>query len=756
MSPTGTRRDQPGYQRKKRELSEEQKEELRRFVEKINHLQPSEYQEAIFAAAKTGRGKYVVNAGPGSGKTTTAIKLSTFFMSRRAIYFSFNKKIQVDTSRKLDALGSRMTASTLHSFGKAAIEEFLGTKSQVDDHKYERLIEAFLAKRFPTFLSGLRNVKDKEIAEMQFDAKDWSKDLVHYVQVTLSAATAADMLALIDQFSLGEINPDSKVWPLVVQCVPTVLEEGKAAFRDTGLISFDDMVCYPASMSEISVPKYDHIIIDEAQDLNKAQLRLVMRACQERTQVFAIGDEKQSIYAFTGADHDSIPNIIQAFQAELLPLRVCYRCGTAIIDLANQLNGAIIPAPGAHTGLVEVLDPDDYLDMLRRKDAVVSRVTARLVSDCLKVLQRGQRAMVLGKQLGQSIASIVTRLEEMRVVKRGRRLLREDLSNLLDLLEVYHTNGRQLIEDTRKKDKELALDELQDKVETVRAIYTAYIAKCIDPAERRADDPEVEFDRTAKDFKAYIEGLFTDDESGNMIQFMTAHRSKGLEFERVFVIGTELFPHPKAKSDKQQVQEENLMYVTITRAINELYFVEAPFACLRLPGDEELEDHRGESYAPGLHDLVISDKREQDREMPVLAVAGPALEVMLEESATSPARNLVEQQPVKRGRGRPRKGGADADLRRGFEVTFDLRTIELLDAATDNRSEYLETLALERLAPQADEEQLAAKLEQRCKAFPALVAKKLQKIRATRGVQAAWDASEAVILFVDPQRSYYP
>jgi DNA helicase II / ATP-dependent DNA helicase PcrA len=752
MPGTRTRRDQPGYQRKRRELSEEQQEELRRFVEKINHLQPSEYQEAIFAAAKTGRGKYVVNAGPGSGKTTTAIKLSTFFMSRRAIYFSFNKKIQVDTSRKLEALGSRMVASTLHSFGKAAIEEYLGTKSQVDDHKYERLIEAFLARRFPTFLSGLRNVKDKEIAEMQFDAKDWSKDLVHYVQVTLSAATAADMLALIDQFSLGEINPDSKVWPLVVQCVPTVLEEGKAVFRDTGLISFDDMVCYPASMPEISVPKYDHIIIDEAQDLNKAQLRLVTRACQERTQVFAIGDEKQSIYAFTGADHDSIPNIIRAFQAELLPLRVCYRCGTAIIDLANQLNGAIIPAPGAHTGLVEVLDPDDYLDMLRRKDAVVSRVTARLVSDCLKVLQRGQRAMVLGKQLGQSIASIVTRLEEMRVVKRGRRLLRDDLSNLLDLLEIYHTNGSELIEDTRKKDKELALDELQDKVETVRAIYTAYIAKCIDPAERRADDPEVNFERTASDFKAYIEGLFTDDESGNMIQFMTAHRSKGLEFERVFVIGTELFPHPKAKSDKQQVQEENLMYVTITRAINELYFVEAPFACLRLPDD--LEDRR-ESYVLGQHDLVVSDKREEGSEAPVvLASVDPVREVTLEEPAAPDYQG--EQKPVKRGRGRPRKGGADAALRHGFEVTFDLRTIELLDAATDNRSEYLETLALERLAPQADEEQLAAKLEQRCKAFPALVAKKLQKIRATRGLQAAWDASEAVILFVDPQRSYYP
>jgi len=87
MPTTRTRRDKPGYQRKTRAVSEERQEELRRFVEKIQNLQPSAFQEAIFAAAQTGQGKYVVNAGPGSGKTTTAIKLSTFFPGR-AIYFS--------------------------------------------------------------------------------------------------------------------------------------------------------------------------------------------------------------------------------------------------------------------------------------------------------------------------------------------------------------------------------------------------------------------------------------------------------------------------------------------------------------------------------------------------------------------------------------------------------------------------------------------------------------------------------------------
>src|SRR6266700_3657728 len=608
MSTARTRRDKPGYQRKTRSISEGRQEELRQFVEKIQNLQPSAFQAAIFAAAKTGQGQYVVNAGPGSGKTTTAIKLSTFFPGR-AIYFSFNKKIQVDTNDKLRALGSKMFALTLHAFGKSCIEKYRGRESDVDDDKYSRLIDDFVGKRFPTFLLRLRQVDDEELATMQFDARVWAKDLVHYVQVTLSQPSEATLLALIDQFSLNDINPAAKVWPLVVEVVAYALEGGLAEFRQSGKISFDDMVCFPAGLAEIPVRQFDHVIIDEAQDLNKAQLRLVQRACHPDTQVFAVGDPRQSIYAFTGADHDSIDNIIRAFNAQLLPLRVCYRCGTAIIDLANQLGGEIIPAPGAHEGEVQVVEAEEYLKRLRKRDAVIARTTAVLVRDCLKVLKTGQRAMVLGKKIGDTIAVIVTRIEEMRIAKGGKRLLHDDLSNFLDLLE-------------------------------------AYLARCVDPGERCVNDPKCEFSRTAEDFKRYIRGLFTEDETGNMIQFMTAHRSKGLEFERVYIIDTDLFPHPLAKSDKQKIQEDNLMYVAITRAIRQLTFIGAPFSCLRLLGDE-LEDSGEESYASGLHDLVVLDKREQESEILALAAAEPALE-----EATAPAADQGEQKPAKRRRGR--------------------------------------------------------------------------------------------------------
>src|SRR5260370_27886258 len=68
---------------------------------------------------------------------------------------------------------------------------------------------------------------------------------------------------------------------------------------------------------------------------------------------------------------------------------------------------------------------------------------------------------------------------------------------------------------------------------------------------------------------------------------------------------------------------DNLMYVAITRAIQQLTFIGAPFSCLRLPGDElEIE----ESYAPGLHGLDVADATEHACQIPALPPATTAQE----------------------------------------------------------------------------------------------------------------------------------
>jgi DNA-binding MarR family transcriptional regulator len=114
---------------------------------------------------------------------------------------------------------------------------------------------------------------------------------------------------------------------------------------------------------------------------------------------------------------------------------------------------------------------------------------------------------------------------------------------------------------------------------------------------------------------------------------------------------------------------------------------------------------------------------------------------------------ILPQKEV-RGRGRPRKGGAGSQTRKGIEVTFDVRTVALLDTITDNRSEYLEKLVLERLRgqEQTTDKKLRETLEERYTRLPQGVVEKVQELAASAGVAAAYQASEAIMLLLEQDK----
>src|SRR6266581_1002976 len=113
------------------------KQEQAEFIAKVNEVVPNEHQQAIYAAAQSGIGRYVVLAGPGCGKTFTGIKMSTCW-SGKCIYFSYNKKIQLDTNDKLVAIDSKMVATTSHAFGLSCLIGYLrGADCKVDGDEQE-------------------------------------------------------------------------------------------------------------------------------------------------------------------------------------------------------------------------------------------------------------------------------------------------------------------------------------------------------------------------------------------------------------------------------------------------------------------------------------------------------------------------------------------------------------------------------------------------------------------------------------------
>jgi superfamily I DNA/RNA helicase len=583
------------------------KQEQAAFIEKINSAELNEHQQAIVEAAKSGKGRYVVLAGPGSGKTFTSIKMSTCW-SGKCIYFSYNKKIQLDTNDKLVAIDSKMIATTAHAFGLSCLIGYLrgaecrvdGDESDDEDKKYPAIVKAYMAQYWQPFVKSIRAELDEDeeadVEVMKLNAQAWTLTLIHYAMVSLTDPSPGNLATLVDDFDLEDITPASLTWDFVCAAVPAAIQEGiKQFLGPEHKVAFDDMIYLPNVLEGVPIRQYDHLIIDEAQDTSRASLELMLRACHAESQIFFVGDPRQSIYAFAGADFDSIPRIIKRLEASLLPLRIVFRCGETIVDVANQLcaeDEKLISA-GLHTGKVEVIPAADYMQrLIPGRAAVIGRTTKRLVQGCLKVLQTGIKAKVLGKNLGANIAAVVTEIEAMRI-RRGVPLLRPDLSNLLELLSEHKAMRTKTLKESRKN-PEMAIAELEDKCETVRAFFTAYVGKCYDEGLRVPDDPPCAYNKTAKDFKTYIRGLFSDDDnSKDFVLFMTAHRSKGGEWPDVFIIGSDEFPHPRAKSERQQQQEQNLMYVAVTRAIENLCFVSAPFDCLKIPGYEPEEQQQG-------------------------------------------------------------------------------------------------------------------------------------------------------------------
>jgi hypothetical protein len=171
-------------------------------------------------------------------------------------------------------------------------------------------------------------------------------------------------------------------------------------------------------------------------------------------------------------------------------------------------------------------------------------------------------------------------------------------------------------------------------------------------------------------------------------------------------------------------------------------------------------------------DQVMRGKRKTIRERSIRSLAAEILESIKsgddtrllqlageeeedEEIVADPAIQSAESAVTARTIGRPRKG---IGIRKGMEISLDERTIYLLNTQVTNKSAFVERAVLKELdaiAPEVAQMQ-SSKLHDRLERLPDPVARKLKEIEDAYGTAAAYEASEAVILFFDPSHSLFP
>ncbi len=549
----------------------------------MSTFSPSKYQQNIFTFVTAGRGHGLIDAVPGSGKTTTLVEAAKLLpASCNAIFLAFNKHIATELNNRLKAQGSPMQAMTIHSLGLQALRA-LPVKVMIDDKKYRNLCKDYLISK---------QSYDYQLAQHL-------QKLVSMAQLTLSETDEESLLALVTHFDI-DLSRKDKEWPIVWQGVAQILEKGVQQAMMFGTIDFNDMVWLPIVL-ELTPAKCDWMFVDECQDLNQAQLELVVRSVNGSGRLLFVGDKRQSLYGFAGADTQSVQNIVKRTGATVLPLSICYRCPKSHVDLCASIFKGIEAAPAASDGIIDHVKPNELEMHVKPGDLVLCRTTAPLVETCLSLLRSGVRAKVRGRDIGKSFVDLLKKLQ--------KQIPSLSIDTLSKELEEYR--HQQMVFIGLSEDAEMKLASMHDRVDTMQALLEAYCASHVDPQLSQGWGVLPGHNvRSFDGFCNYIDGFFSD-ELGPTVILSTVHKAKGLEESRVFILKPELMPFPKAKLGWQMEQELNIKYVAFSRSKAELYFVDYT-KVEQGPEEEDEEEQEWDTLFAQPHVQAGLDRLEEE------------------------------------------------------------------------------------------------------------------------------------------------
>ena len=493
----------------------------------------SKYQKAIFAFVKAAKGNANVEAVAGSGKTYTIVNAAKYVpVTAKSVFLAFNKNIAEELQRKLPA---HVKAMTTHSLCYRALNSG-GTRLKTDSEKLTRLMDDLLSLPEKQQLRG-------QIRKLVGIAK--ANGLVPKSATGMASGLVEDTedfwSDVIANYSLEFEN----TWQ-----EETAISRAKDMLKLSienrdGQIDFDDMLYLPVVLN-MPFPKFDWIFVDEAQDLAPIQHAILQRIAKSTSHTIAVGDPFQSIYRFRSAASDSMARLAAITNAKILPLSICYRCSKAVVAEAKTLVPHIEAAENAEEGSVQHALPDTAkLSVFTSDAAVLCPYNAPLISAAYAFIRNKIACRILGREIGAGLIKLVRKLE-----RDGA----DNVKQIEAALETYY-----YAEMERLVGKEARLTALSDKVETL-GVFLSELA------------PGETVDRLVQE----IETLFVDKNSG-LLTLSTVHKSKGLEYDKVFFLDSHLLHGDSRKGKKlhpEEVQQRrNLLYVGITRARRDLVYI---------------------------------------------------------------------------------------------------------------------------------------------------------------------------------------
>lgn len=501
---------------------------------------PSHYQETVLDFVLNGRGHGVVNAYAGSGKTATLAWIAGQLKCERILYAAFNTAIVEEAREKFP---KNVEVRTINSLGNGAIW-VKNRQTKLNPSKYMWLINQLMEQLEDPHIAPFEVPKETWQAILNSDPVGDLKKLCDFTRNTLT--NYKNMKDLSDMADHYDLDIDYELLPFYQEALTLILDRGRALVPQE--IDYNDQLWIPATDPKIWPKRYDFCLVDECQDLSAAKLAVVRKALKKGARAIFVGDRFQSIYGFSGANTDSVDQIINTMKAKEMPLSICYRCDEAILDEVRNYVPDIEARPDAGEGTVRNVTEDVMRKELHEGDLVLCRTNAPLLKLCFQLISDGISARIKGRDIGKNLLTTALKIKK----SSGPEFCWEEFPNFAR--SWGQAAAEKILAINGGDEEDPKIESIFDKVECLNIIWS------------RGKIHSLE------DMEEVIEDLFSDTRPS--VWLSSVHRAKGLQNPRVFIIKPELLPGPWAKPGTwQYVQELNLYYVACTRAESELIYV---------------------------------------------------------------------------------------------------------------------------------------------------------------------------------------
>jgi DNA helicase II / ATP-dependent DNA helicase PcrA len=537
-----------------------------------------------FAAAEATETAIAILAGPGSGKTRVLSYRARVLLKRdrkaKALMLTFTNKAAAEMkSRALRTAAvpsDRINAGTFHSFAQSMLRAH-GAAAGINP--------------------------DFEI----LDAQD-QDELANTAALSIRVARSR----LREKWSSSRITrePPSRE-------VRVFGEAYEALKRKEGVVDFDDLLVYSATLLETHPEiataygqHYSHILVDEFQDTNAVQFAIIQALSAHAATISVFADDDQAIFQFAGADSENVHKFIKELKAKEFSLTLNYRCTDAVVRHANLLIKADAQCSGRQmraqrTGGTVRLSKFDSIE--QEAAAIADEISGMLQGgsnpEAISVLVRSsRRAEHLVRALTARGVPVSNWLDQTHETAE-RRLLKSCLGVVHDTLNsrhckrlcdfyripdghynsteaflLAHENATGIHELMQVRQSGKAGAPLADVLASVHASVKAIddeMAYYLDGVlgEARAftkHDPHFSLEHLLEELSLGRTGGAPTEGGG--VKIASLHRTKGLQWPCVYIIGLEndTLPDFRATTDEQLSHERRLCFVGVCRAEDEL------------------------------------------------------------------------------------------------------------------------------------------------------------------------------------------